>query len=276
MNMRPDEVALKASTAMILEASATPKPGNVDREHEFRDMGYLHFMKSAVVCKPIFENACGKTKGVGKFIRRCVEACDRAHGKNTSFGTFLLLIPLVMGCGFCSTRTELRKAAMNILRSTDFTDSIELYLAFRVAKVRVRKVRELDVYDDRSVEEIRRRRLSFQDLMKLSSSRDMVARELCSGYRLAFRFCRELSKLVPSVGLNDAIVWSYVKLLSSTPDTFVETKFGREKALDVMRRASELRTMDDVRRFDEELIEEGVNPGSSADIIAASIFLWLL
>jgi len=33
--------------------------------------------------------------------------------------------------------------------------------------------------------------------------------------------------------------------------------------------------MDDIRAFDEELLKEGINPGSTADIIIAGLFVSL-
>ena len=42
---------------MLLEVSATPKPGNIDRDHDFDDTKYEHFLASAISAGPIFERA---------------------------------------------------------------------------------------------------------------------------------------------------------------------------------------------------------------------------
>ena len=39
-----DFIAGSAELAMLLEVSATPKPGNIDRTHDFEDMTYEHFL----------------------------------------------------------------------------------------------------------------------------------------------------------------------------------------------------------------------------------------
>ena len=63
------------------------------------------------------------------------------------------------------------------------------------------------------------------------------------------------------------------------PDSLISAKFGREKALQVSRRAAEALldpTLDKARQMDIDLLEGDINPGSTADLIAASLFISLL
>ena len=60
--LRPDEVAVRAQMAALLEASA-PKPGNVGPQHDFRDAGYEHFLLSAAAIGPALHDVAGA--GVG-------------------------------------------------------------------------------------------------------------------------------------------------------------------------------------------------------------------
>lgn len=48
----PDFIAGCAELAMLLEVSATPKPGNVDRTHDFEDVTniFLHPQSALFLC----------------------------------------------------------------------------------------------------------------------------------------------------------------------------------------------------------------------------------
>ena len=52
--MSPDHIAQCAELAMLFELSSSPKPGNVDRCHDFSDIGFHQFLVSAVSAYPVF------------------------------------------------------------------------------------------------------------------------------------------------------------------------------------------------------------------------------
>jgi len=88
-----------------------------------------------------------------------------------------------------------------------------------------------------------------------------------------------LAEKVKEMGINDAIVHSYLTLLAERSDTLVQKKFGSSVAEEVSRKASAVlkeRDIDAIRRFDDELICRRVNPGTTADITAAALFVHLL
>jgi len=53
--MDSDLVARSAVLAMLLEVSATPKSGNVDRDHSFPDISYEHFLASSVSVYSVYK-----------------------------------------------------------------------------------------------------------------------------------------------------------------------------------------------------------------------------
>src|SRR5659263_596182 len=98
--MNPSHIARCAQLAMILEVSATPKPGNIDRDHNYTDTSFEHFMASAVGVYPILKMSAASKSGIGKLIDESVtESSKWQSGGNTHFGAFILLIPLVMAGG---------------------------------------------------------------------------------------------------------------------------------------------------------------------------------
>ncbi len=185
--MEPCHIARCAQLAMLLEVSATPKPGNIDRDHNYSDTRFEHFLASAVGVYPALEAAAASHSGVGSLIRQAVEesACWQ-RGGNTHFGAFILLIPLVMAAGECDDRGCLKARVKNVVRSTTIEDAVELYRTFSLARVRVKPVKDLDLGDKSSIDNIRERRLTLFDLMKLSSNYDIIADEWVNGFKNTF------------------------------------------------------------------------------------------
>ncbi|PXF50584.1 MAG: triphosphoribosyl-dephospho-CoA synthase [Candidatus Methanophagaceae archaeon] len=285
--MDEDQVARSAQLALLLEVSAYPKPGNVDRTHDFIDTSYEQFLASSVAVYPVLrEAAMRKGRGVGELIRKGVEESVKwQHGGNTHFGALLLLIPLAMAAGAsdsCATPV-LKYRASEIMRNTDVEDAIELYRAFPVAKVRVRRdVAELDVMNEASLEEIRNKQLSLFDILSISAPYDLISRELVGGFEKSFRYAALIADFIRDkrLQLNDAITHAYLNLLAEEEDTFVKMKFGADKSRYVKERAKGIvdrgYRREELEEFDHELIKAGINPGSSADLIAAALFIAIL
>ena len=287
--MNEDYIARSAQLALLLEVSAYPKPGNVDRTHDFVDTSYEHFLASSVAVYPVLREAAvrgrGKGVGVGELIRVGVEENVKwQSGGNTHFGALLLLIPLAMAAGASVSydMDALRRKAKAIMLNTSVDDAVEVYRAFPKAKVKVRSdVPELDVVDESSLKEIREKKLSLYEIFAISASYDLISLELVGGFEKAFRYASLIKDFAGEErSISDAITRAYLRLLSEEEDTFVKMGFGtkkskyvKEKAKGIVNGGYELK---EIEEFDEELIREGINPGSTADIIAAALFITIL
>lgn len=279
----PSHIARCAQLAMILEVSATPKPGNIDRDHNYTDTRFEHFLASAVGVYPILEEAARSDSGVGKLICKSVtESGKWQRGGNTHFGAFILLIPLVMAGGRCKTIAELKDHVQKIVKETTVYDAVEFYMAFSKAMVKVKPVDDLDLLDADSIGKIKKKGLTLFNMMEISGSYDMIAGEWVNGFDKTFECSAVIRDKIRKYGINDAVVLTFMELLSKNPDTFIRTKFNVGKAEEVTSRARNILQkgdMDgirnDIRKFDEELLSENVNPGSTADIIIAGLFVSL-
>jgi triphosphoribosyl-dephospho-CoA synthase len=286
--MNEDDVARSAQLAMLLEVSAYPKPGNVDRTHDFVDTSYEHFLASSVAVYPVLRDAAvrgrAKRPGVGALVRRGVEeSIAWQRGGNTHFGALLLLVPLAIAAGACECydTDEIKQKATEIMRNTTMDDALEVYSAFPKAQVKVgQDVPELDVMDESSKAEIRKKQLSFHEILTISASYDLISRELVDGFKLTFRYAKLIANLAKDERINDAITHADLRLLSEEEDTFITMKFGAEKSRYVKERATEIVNTGykraEIEEFDDELVREGLNPGSTADIIAAALFVSIL
>ncbi len=279
----PSHIARYAQLAMLLEVSATPKPGNIDRDHNYTDTRFEHFLASAVGVYPVLEKAARSKFGVGSLIREAVvESAKWQNGGNTHFGAFILLIPLVMAAGRCEDGKCLKAQVVEVVKNTTTEDAIEFYRAFSEAKVKVKPVDDLDLSDTGSIGKIGEQALTLYNLMEISSSYDMIAEEWVNGFQKTFECAELIKKKINDNCINDAIVLTFMELLSRYKDTFIQTKFDSKKAEEVHLRAKKIMQkgdIDEIRKdihtFDEELLKEGVNPGSTADIIISGSFVTL-
>jgi triphosphoribosyl-dephospho-CoA synthase len=70
----------------------------------------------------------------------------------------------------------------------------------------------------------------------------------------------------------------FLRLLAAEPDTFVATTHDPATARAVTERARAVREGDadeDVEALAEELVGRGINPGTTADVVAAALFVAL-
>lgn len=268
---------------MVLEVSATPKPGNIDRDHNYTDTRFEHFLASAVGIYPILEKAARSKSGVGSFIREAVIESSRwQKGGNTHFGAFILLIPLVMAACRCENKTCLKSELKKVVKETTMEDAIEFYGVFSEARAKVKPVDDLSLGDYASINKIKVKRLTLFNLMEISSSYDMIAEEWTNGFKKTFECAASIQDKIRKYGINDAVVLTFMDILSNYKDTFIQTKFDSKKAEEVSMRAKEIlqkgdieEIREEIRSFDEDLLKGSINPGSTADIIIAGLFVSL-
>lgn len=280
MKTDPDRIAQGAQLSMLIELSSTPKPGNVDRSHDFEEIKFHHFLISAVSAYPVFRDAALGGEPTGALIRRAVSAW-RGWGltQNTHFGTIVLLVPLAKAAG---RGGDLREEVVRVLEETTPEDAVDFYAAFRIAGARVAEVEELSIEDPASLDRLLSEKRTLLDLMRLSSGHDLVAREWSAGFERSFLLSRILEERVRDLGLNDGVVISYLEALAEVPDGLVASKFGLPRAEEVSERARAIlggeifETLRLARDLDDQFIEEDVNPGSTADLIGAALFIALM
>lgn len=257
--------AERAQMAMMLEVCAFPKPGNVDRCHDYADTRLEHFLASAIFARPALEEAVTGKGRIGEIIGHAVRQTNVHNGGNTHFGAFILLIPLVYGGGI--------DGAIKAVAKTDVSDAVAFYKAFGLTSVRMNESDELDVNDPKALDELRDRNMTLLDVMQHSAPNDMVAREWVNGFILTRRGADLLHQIGPG---REAIVEMFLTLLATEPDTFIIKKHGRDVAVQTMEKAREvLEGRRVLETFDAECIDTGINPGSIADITIAAIFIAL-
>lgn len=279
----PSFIARCAVLAMVLEVSGTPKPGNIDRDHDYVSTKYEDFLASAVGVCPIMEKAC-REGGIGSLILEASgESVRWQGGGNTHFGAYILLFPLIKAAAQ-GPLNKLRENAIDIVKDTTVEDAVDFYRAFSIVDVRMKEPedltaveKELDVRSGGSLEELGRRGITMFDIMQISAKNDMVAREWVDGFRRSFEAAEKIYSKRKFSTMNDATVLTYLELLAEEPDTFVAKKYNMDKALYVQGLAIDVlerrMTLEELSR---RLFIEKINPGSTADIVIAGLFIALL
>jgi triphosphoribosyl-dephospho-CoA synthase len=262
------DIATAATLACIWEATAA-KPGNVYRGADFEDVTYADFLTSAAVLGP--KIALAPTHGVGHSILESIRAIHAAVSTNTYLGTVLLLAPLAA----VPAGTGLEVGVKNVLKGLTIDDTRLVYEAIRVAQPGgMGKVEAADVHGAVPA-------ITLVEAMRLAAKRDLVARQFTNNFEQVFWAAARIQEHGPP--LSASIVRAFMELLAEYPDTLVARKCGTEMACEVSTYAAQILayTGEDyeaaVADFDFWLRADGHrrNPGTSADVIAAALFVLL-
>ena len=292
----------------MLEVSAD-KPGNVNFVVGFEGTNHLHFLASAVAAAPNFRLAAERgiavskgeigveEAGVGKIIRDCVaEVSAWQSGGNTLLGTVMLFVPLAVAAGMTPAEKGvfeiscLRRNLKRVVEATTPEDAVAVYEAVKIAKPSgLGKAPDLDVNDPNSVKRIIEERVSLYQVFQIASAYDMVCSEWVNDFPVTFDFAYPtLTRRLKEDGdLNTAIIHTFLGVLAKHPDTFIARKVGIEKARTVSAMAEEILKNGGLKtavgkaklhEFDAVLRRDGnhLNPGTTADIIAAALALTIL
>ena len=277
------DVAAAAQLACLLEASA-PKPGNVSPGRHFPDARYEDFLASAVAIGGPLAGAGARP--LGQTIRLAVESTARWTRSNTNLGIVLLMAPLARAAtsvtdGGAGT-DPLRGALRAVLAATSVDDAREAYAAIRqAAPGGLGQAPDQDVAGDPTV--------TLLEAMRLAADRDGIAREYASAFEATFEIGAPALEHARRDGLDwsDAVVETFLTLLAARADTHIARRGGAALAALATRLAVEalarggVRSAEGLKAIDEmdrALRDERHlgNPGTTADLTAASIFTVLL
>jgi triphosphoribosyl-dephospho-CoA synthase len=175
-----------------------------------------------------------------------------------------------------------------VLEATDAQDAREVYAAIRLASPGgLGHSESQDVAADPTV--------SLLDAMRLAAHRDGVAREYATTFETTFGIGVPVLAQARRDGLtwDDAVVETFLKLLAHGPDTHIARRGGAAMANAVSERAARVLAAGGVRSADgRQAMQEMdrslrdadrsaakanvANPGTTADLTAAAIFVVLL
>ena len=264
-----------AELALGLEVASTPKPGNVDRHRDHDDLHFEHFLAGAVGSRPGLELAAGDASLGGAF-ERAVRGMSQQSGGNTQFGCLLLLVPLVRAA---ATDRLSPDGLRTVTAATTVDDAAAFYRAFEHVDVAVDdppdEALDLDVRRGAdAVPALRDRGLTLADVMAMSADRDGNAAEWTDGFERVFDAADRV--LDDDGPVTDRLARAFLDLLAERPDTLVAIDHGMDRARAVSREADAVRgDLDAAEALADRFLDEGINPGTTADLTAATAFVAL-
>ncbi len=256
------------------------KPGNVSSYADGHNMCAQDFLLSAEVSTPIL---CKQDAGLGERVLNSVSATRNAVSCNTNLGMLLLFAPIIMAADLGSeTIDKLSKNLEVTLSSLTKNDANHIFKAIRLANPGgLGRAEEQDVAKNPSS--------SLLHAMKLASKRDSIALQYSNNFnevlKLGFLTIKNFDKRWNSVKWST--VSCYLTFMASIRDSHIERKFGREIAEQIKIKSGIIvekfnnssdpeASIELLRGFDRELKTENYNPGTSADLTAASLLVYNL
>jgi triphosphoribosyl-dephospho-CoA synthase len=205
-------------------------------------------------------------------------ATRAAIATNSNLGMLLLLAPLAA----VPAGVSLQAGIGAVLHSLSVDDTSHVYSAIRVARPG-----GLGTVETADVNAADAPNITLVEAMRLAADRDLIARQYVNDFDDVFWTAERIADVAQyGTPLGDAIVRAYLKLLERRPDSLVARKCGLALAHEVSTRASAVLAAqgdgpdayeESLADFDFWLRSDGHrrNPGTSADLIAAALFVLL-
>ena len=256
---------------------AAPKPGNVNCFSDGHRMEVQDFIKSAHAIAPIMSQ---KTLSVGDLILQGIQATRTVVNCNTNLGIVLLFAPLCRAIHQCSHFQQLPDELEKVLLSLTIDDAKACYEAIRLADaggLGSSEQQDLDAIPT----------VTLLQAMKIAEERDAIAKQYVTNYKDILNF--GLPILTSSIKSGESVEWAtafaYLKFLASVPDTLIRRKQSWEHALEITEAAIKILTKvnennmlssfeAEIITWDNELKKKAINPGTTADLTAATLLAY--
>ena len=264
--------------ACLLELKAI-KPGNVGDHGDGHGMQLEQFITSAQVSSlAIVQN----NRSVGQRILSAASATHKAVADNTNLGIILLAAPIIHALQLSANLDKLKDQLVEVLRNLTIEDAQDCYLAIKIALPGgMGQVDQQDVNEKPSV--------TLLQAMQLAEQRDRIAYQYTHNYEDIFGY--NLGVYQTYLKRWGEPAWAatavYLRQLMSVPDTLIARKFSVLKAREISAMiaplAEQVLASQDPKVFasrllsiDGHLKNDGINPGTTADLTVATIFVAML
>lgn len=254
------------------------KPGNVHIHGAGHGMETAHFERAAAAAAP---SVADPTLGVGARILGAVQASVAATGLNTNLGIVLLAAPLAAAAGARGRSEDLRERLARVLSALDRSDADQAFQAIVIANpAGLGRVEAGDVAGPPT--------MTLGEAMALAAGRDRIARAYVTDFDDIFLHGLPELQAARRAAANEslAITALHMSLLASFPDSHIARKHGpgvAEAVRDEARRAEALwrpaprpETWAALVDLDASLKARGLNPGTTADFVVATLFADML
>lgn len=268
--MRSQLVAEKYREACMAELSAI-KPGNVHIFADGHGMVVQDFIKSAdASMAPISKSEIG----VGERISQAVSATWSAVACNTNLGIVLLVAPLIQA--FLEQGELTHETVHQVLQNLTLEDASQAFEAIRMASpAGLGEVAEHDVQ--------KRPEGTLLEAMQMAADRDLIAQQYANNFADVLAGVQVYAEYSTKW---DRPAWAvtavYLNFLAKFEDSHIARKYGRDVVKDIQQQAQQhyaaFTQLENPKLYqatllswDQTLKNQGINPGTSADLTVATI-----
>ncbi|MDR0648767.1 MAG: triphosphoribosyl-dephospho-CoA synthase [Synergistaceae bacterium] len=287
-------ISQTAELACAMEMLA-PKPGNVSPGSPFKYLNEMTFVASAAAIAEAFADP---GLSVGELVTRAVRRTKQLTDRNTNLGIILLLAPLVSAANDVSALKrpgsvkdgvdprDLRESVSRVLAGLDDGDASAVYSAIKSASPE--GLDRSEKYDVTDFDAQGSGAPPILEAMRFAASWDSIASEYATGYEITFGLTAPKLVALWEEGhtLRGSVVQTFLCLLSAVPDTLIARKQGRRASWAVAALAERALERGGcftaegrcaVRRLRRMLEDPDnlMNPGTTADLLAAGLFVFL-
>ena len=273
MTSRAELIAAAFKWACLAELDA-PKPGNVHVFAGGHRMTADEFAASADAAAPALSAEGAR---VGARIFGAVEATLACVGANTNLGIILLCAPLAAAAD--AEPFDLRASLVKVLQDLDTDDANLAFRAIvRAAPAGLGHSALHDVFQPATD--------SLLKAMAEAADRDRIARQYATSFADVFDLGLPLFEAASRqrAGQEWATLTTYLGFLSAFPDSHILRKYDAQIADEVRRTAAALlpslraakhpaQLFPELLAWDAALKAEELNPGTSADLTVATLFV---
>lgn len=264
--------------ACLLELRAL-KPGNVGYHGDGHGMTVQQFVDSAQTAANALLASC---RGTGDRILNAVKATYEQVGENTNLGIILLSAPLVEAALQVDDDLSLQRRVQKVLNNLTIDDARACYEAIRLATPGgMGRVDEQDLSSEPDI--------TLLEAMQLAQERDRIAFQYCHQY--VDIFDHNLAIYDDFLNKWESPGWAatavYLSQLIRVPDSLISRKYSVLKAREISDMiaplAAKVLASQDPTAFESRLLSVdghlksiGINPGTTADLTVATLFVAML
>lgn len=271
-DMLQHQLFVAIQTASVWEAT-TRKLGNVHRTADFTDMSYLDFVTSAgtlalSMSKP---DPC-----LGAYIFDAVHSCSSQQSNNINLGITLLFGPIIQSHVYDNSFDTLHER----LSASTVADAEQVYAAIRLANPgNMGQSESQDLSTTPTV--------SLYETMLIAADYDLIASQYTNGFSEILNFgMSHLSQFIDTkLSLEESVIRLQLAFMSSYPDSLIARKFGLPVAIELQQRVAHINSSNPLQSelsrsqliaLDGEMRQRRLNPGTIADLVAATLLVALL
>ena len=252
------------------------KPGNVNIKSPHSDTNAEDYLESSLLSsKELFK----PDYSLGERILNSIKITRSKIKTNTNLGIILLCAPIIHACIYFNNLT-MREGIKKTLSSSTVKDTQDLCMAINISAPGGLGTRE--IYDTASKPTV-----NILEIMNHSASYDRISYQYSHDYSDIFDFIIPrlvfLNKKHNSLDISLSLM--FMEILAKIPDSHISRKFDDKIAKKTSNNASDLLKIldreyspdylaDRLNNLDYEYKKKGINPGTTADLLVASLMIF--